>query len=71
MNYRGETVTVEHRGDITTNPALSLWRAEGFTLPEKENLISFREQVVGEHVAMIVQWTPARSDKSKDEVGAT
>jgi hypothetical protein len=71
MNYAGETVTVEHRGDITTNPALSLWRAEGFTLPEKENLISFREQAVGGHVAMVIQWMPAARDKSKDEVNAT
>jgi hypothetical protein len=59
-NYRGELVSIEDRGNITSDPQLSLWRANGFTLPK--DIIIFREQVIGkermQQVQMIILWKP-------------
>jgi len=65
MNFAGETVSIPERGSITNEPSLSLWIKEGLPLPK--NIISFREQVVGDHVAMVILWKPGPNPKMEEK----
>ena len=59
-------MSIPERGKITNDPALSVWKKEGLSLPE--NIVSFREQVVDDHVAMVIQWKPKPSPKAQGEL---
>jgi hypothetical protein len=66
MNLKGETVSIPLRSDITNEPALSIWRREGLTLPKQ--IVAFREQIVGDRVAMVIQWRPEPKEKVEGEI---
>lgn len=65
-NFAGEIVSIPERGKITNDPALSVWKREGLSLPK--DIISFREQIVGDHVAMVVLWVPEVKPKVEGEL---
>lgn len=65
-NFAGEIVSIPERGKITNDPALSVWKREGLELPKE--IISFREQIVADHVAMVILWRPEPKPKTGDEL---
>lgn len=53
----------------TNDPKLSVWTKEGFQLPGR--MVSFREQIDGNRISMIVVWSVKPKPKAPDEVGTT
>lgn len=60
-------MTIWSGAAIVTNPDLSLWKAQGLTLPA--DIINFREQLVDGKVATVIYWRPEKKEETAKAAG--